>query len=87
MSEKDSALYFLHMLERVERIQAYTATGRESFFSDRLIQDAVIRNFEVMGKHQNAFPTPKNGKSPRLSPGSESPDFAMFLVISMTELI
>ncbi|RJP56252.1 MAG: hypothetical protein C4549_06815 [Deltaproteobacteria bacterium] len=45
---KDSRVYLVQILERIERIIQYTATGRNTFFSDPLIQDAVIRNFRFL---------------------------------------
>jgi uncharacterized protein with HEPN domain len=36
--------------DRIERILLYTTGGREDFFESLLIQDAVIRNFEVIGE-------------------------------------
>jgi len=43
-------------LERIERIQRFTAAGREAFFNDPLIQDAVMRNFEVIGEAAKRVP-------------------------------
>ena len=47
---KDDRLYLTHILEAVEKIQRYTADGRDVFFSDTRIQDAVLRNFEIIGE-------------------------------------
>ena len=49
---KDERLYLIQMLERVERIEAYTPGGRAEFLSDPKTQDAVVRSFEVMGEAQ-----------------------------------
>ncbi len=38
------------ILERIERIEAYTQDGRERFLASLLIQDGVIRSFEVIGE-------------------------------------
>ena len=43
-------LYLEDIAERIERIESYTQGGRELFLQSPLIQDAVIRNFEVMGE-------------------------------------
>jgi uncharacterized protein with HEPN domain len=45
--KKDPRVYLAQILERIERILQYTAGGKEAFFADPLIQDAVIRNFEL----------------------------------------
>jgi uncharacterized protein with HEPN domain len=47
---KDDRLYLTHILERIERIRAQTAGGREHFFQSDAAQDAVIRNLEVIGE-------------------------------------
>ena len=47
---KDDKLYLIHIIECIERIDEYTADGRESFMSSALIQDAVLRNLQTMGQ-------------------------------------
>ncbi len=47
---RDDRLYLIHMSESIETIVAYTLEGREVFMASKLIQDAVIRNFEVLGE-------------------------------------
>ncbi len=43
--------YLGHMLDAVSRIQQYTqGKNAEVFLSDQLLQDAVVRNFEVLGE-------------------------------------
>jgi len=46
----DDRLYLNDLLERIQRIESYTEGGREVFFQSSLIQDAVVRNFEVIGE-------------------------------------
>lgn len=43
-------LYLLNILESITRIQEYTRDGHDAFVTNRMIQDAVIRNFEIMGE-------------------------------------
>lgn len=43
-------LFLVHMLQYGRRIPQYTAGGREEFFRNPMVQDAVIRNFEVIGE-------------------------------------
>lgn len=47
---KDDRLYILHMVERCDRILRFIAKGREEFFESEALQDAVIRNIEVIGE-------------------------------------
>lgn len=43
--------YLAHMLEAVNQIQAYTLhKSAEDFAADRLLQDAVVRNVEILGE-------------------------------------
>ena len=49
--------YLVHMREAILQINLYTRGGRDAFFADRLVQDAVIRNLKVIGeaaKHVSA---------------------------------
>jgi uncharacterized protein with HEPN domain len=47
---RDIGIFLHHILLCVERIESYTADGREAFFSDSKTQDAVIRNLEIIGQ-------------------------------------
>jgi uncharacterized protein with HEPN domain len=47
---KDDRLYLIHIVECIERIEAYTRRGREAFQKSEMRQDAVIRKFEIMGE-------------------------------------
>jgi uncharacterized protein with HEPN domain len=46
--------YLGHILEAIERIQEYVSGMDEmAFLSSRLVQDAVIRNIEIIGEASN----------------------------------
>ena len=47
---KDDRLYLTHIAESIQRIVDYTQAGEGTFLTTRLIQDAVIRNFEIIGE-------------------------------------
>ena len=53
---KDPRVYIAHILECIGRIESYVANGKDSFFAESLIQDAVIRNFEVIGEAAKRIP-------------------------------
>lgn len=40
----------IHMIECIDRITSYTGAGRDDFLRDNKTQDAVIRNFEIIGE-------------------------------------
>ncbi len=49
--EKTPVIYLHHILDCISRINAYVeGIDEESFLKNMLIQDAVIRNFEVIGE-------------------------------------
>jgi uncharacterized protein with HEPN domain len=47
---KSPELYLVHIQECLAKVQAYTQAGREAFMSDTKTQEAVFRNFEVIGE-------------------------------------
>ena len=46
----DDEVYLRHIHESLERIEAYTAEGRERFMQNTMAQDATIRNLEILGE-------------------------------------
>lgn len=48
--EKDDQVYIEHMLDCINRIENYTACNKSAFMQSTLIQDAVIRNLQVMAE-------------------------------------
>lgn len=48
MSRDD--LYLRHILEALDRIATYTEGGRESFMDEQMVQDATVRNLEIIGE-------------------------------------
>jgi uncharacterized protein with HEPN domain len=46
--------YLNHVLEAIERIEEYVSKLDEmAFLGNKLVQDAVVRNFEVIGEASN----------------------------------
>ena len=39
-----------HILQSIERIEAYTTAGKDEFLTQTIVQDAVLRNLEIMGE-------------------------------------
>jgi uncharacterized protein with HEPN domain len=54
--KRDPRVYLAQILERVEKIISYTESGKESFLSNPIVQDAVIRNLEVIGEAAKRIP-------------------------------
>ena len=47
---KDPRVYLAQIFECIERIEEFTAAGQAEFLGNRMMQDAVIRNFQVIGE-------------------------------------
>jgi uncharacterized protein with HEPN domain len=48
---KDDKLYLIHIIECIEHVESYTENvDKETFLNTTLIQDAVIRNLQVMAE-------------------------------------
>lgn len=47
---RDELLFVADIRDAIERILTYTSLGRSAFFAQPMIQDAVIRNLEIMGE-------------------------------------
>jgi len=63
---KDARVYLAQILERIERIEQYTVGGRQAFFAEPLIQDGVIRNFEVIGEAAKRIPAEYKQQHPAI---------------------
>jgi len=47
---KEDKLYLLHIQECLNRIQSYVGTDKQTFLTSNLIQDAVLRNLQIMAE-------------------------------------
>lgn len=47
---KADRIYLQHILTACDKIVRFCAQGREAFWGDDRTQDAVIRNFEIIGE-------------------------------------
>jgi uncharacterized protein with HEPN domain len=53
---KDVSVYLIHMLDSMDRVAEYIEAGEEHFSSSPMVQDAVIRNLEVIGEAAKRVP-------------------------------
>jgi uncharacterized protein with HEPN domain len=53
---KDPRVCLAHILECADRIERYLGQDREAFLRNTMVQDAVIRNFEVIGEAAKRIP-------------------------------
>jgi uncharacterized protein with HEPN domain len=63
---KDSGLYLQHIADACARIRGYTASGRPAFMASQLIQDAVVRNLQVIGEAAKRLPEDLTSRSPEI---------------------
>ena len=47
---KEDKLYLFHIRECIERIEVYTGGGKPAFFAENIIQDAVVRNLQMLAE-------------------------------------
>ena len=47
---KDDRLYLIHIGECIDRIEKYTAGGKDDYMNSTLIQDGVIRNLQTLAE-------------------------------------
>ena len=66
---KGDLFYVNHIVECIARIERYSSAGESQFYKDELIQDAVLRNLQVLAEssqrlsadHVKAFLTISSG--------------------------
>jgi uncharacterized protein with HEPN domain len=63
---KDAAVFLQHIRDAIARIEVYTAAGRRAFLSDTMVQDAVIRNLEVIGEAVRNLPIDLRRRHPKI---------------------
>ena len=55
MNRKDNSVYIEHMLDCIHRIDEYVES-KELFYDSQLVQDAVVRNLQVMAESSQRLP-------------------------------
>ena len=63
---KDAAVFLQHIRDAIARIEAYTVDGRRAFLADTMVQDAVIRNLEVIGEAVRNLPLDLRRQYPKI---------------------
>jgi len=63
---KDARIYLIHIRECLTRIKNYTQNGQNDFMNNILIQDAVLRNLEVMGESIKQLPEEWKASQPNI---------------------
>lgn len=55
-----------HVLECIDQVQKYTRDGSEEFFNDIQIQDAVLRNLQVLAESSQRLSDALKAKHPNV---------------------
>ena len=65
MSNRNPKLLIIDMLESVEKLLSYTTdTNYDTFITNSMMKDAVIRNVQVLGEAANRIPNPIKARYP-----------------------
>lgn len=67
MTVKKTVIYIEHIRDCIAQIVEYTQEiDQQSFLTNRMIQDAVIRNFEIIGEATKQIPNDFREKYPQI---------------------
>ncbi len=63
---KEDRVYLEHIRQAIGKITEFSAVDRERFLQDPMIQDAVIRNFEIIGEAAKRLSDTVKLRSPKI---------------------
>ncbi len=63
---KSEVVYVEHVLDCIDRIDQYTKGGKSHFISSRLVQDAVVRNLQVLAESTQRLSDPIKRRYPEV---------------------
>jgi uncharacterized protein with HEPN domain len=63
---KDDRLYLIHIGECIQRIESYVAGGRSAFMASTLVQDAVVRNLQILAESTQRVSPALKGAHPEI---------------------
>ena len=63
---KDTRLYLVQILESIQKIQTFSNRDKQIFLTSILVQDAVYRNFEIIGEAAKRIPNNIRVLSPNI---------------------
>ena len=63
---KDALIYLEHIRDAIDRVFAYTVAGHDEFISAPMMQDAVIRQIEIIGEAAKRLPDSLKGRRPEI---------------------
>ena len=63
---KDDKVYLAHIADAIAQILSYTAGGHDEFMKHRMVQDAVIRNLEIIGEATKSLSDATRARCPEV---------------------
>lgn len=64
---KDDKIYIEHILQSIDRIQSYlSGKDHQSFSNDFMLQDAVVRQLEIIGEVTKRISKDLRNKNPKV---------------------
>ena len=67
MSKRDPRLFLADMMDAITKIEKWTAgMSSEKFLADGLLQDAVVRNLEILGEAAKNIPEDLRSRYPEI---------------------
>lgn len=66
MNAPTQAVYLHHVRQALLSVKEYTVGGRDEFFASKLIQDAVVRNLEVVGEAVKGLSSQTRERAPEV---------------------
>jgi uncharacterized protein with HEPN domain len=63
---KSDAVYLQHILDAIQKIESYVTVGRDVFMSTSHWQDAVIRQFKIIGEARKGLSRNLRSKHPEV---------------------
>ena len=62
----DERLYLVHIIESIVRVEEYTRAGRGEFFASTFMQDATLRNLQVMAESKQRLSAATKDRYPEI---------------------
>ena len=63
---KDDRLYVIHILECIGQVEEYVTGGLDTFMESTLIQDAVMRNLQMVGESARSISEETKARHPEV---------------------
>jgi uncharacterized protein with HEPN domain len=66
MNAPTQLAYLQHVRDALRAVLEYTADGRDAFFASRMMQNAVVRNLEIVGEAVKGLDTETRARVPHV---------------------